>query len=168
MAKRGRADASSERDRERTEEKVCASCGRRMQWRAKWANSWSEVKYCSDACRRRGVSAEDERLEAAILELLAQHPRGTTVNPADAAAPAGAATPAGTAADAGAAHVPDTAHPAEAANPGGARAHPDPEAVRRAARRLVQRGLVEMVQRGRVVDPSTARGEIGVRATRGR
>ncbi|MFM7900029.1 MAG: DUF2256 domain-containing protein, partial [Actinomycetota bacterium] len=33
-------------------EKTCARCGRTMQWRAKWARNWEQVKYCSDACRR--------------------------------------------------------------------------------------------------------------------
>lgn len=39
------------------------------------------------------------------------------------------------------------------------------EAVRRAVRRLAARGEVEVVQAGRVVDPSHARGTIGVRLT---
>jgi hypothetical protein len=33
--------------------KPCATCGRPMTWRKKWARNWDEVKYCSDACRRR-------------------------------------------------------------------------------------------------------------------
>lgn len=33
--------------------KTCASCGRPMVWRRAWAKVWDEVKYCSDACRRR-------------------------------------------------------------------------------------------------------------------
>lgn len=37
------------------------------------------------------------------------------------------------------------------------------EAVRRAVRRLAARGEVEVVQSGRVVDPSHARGPFGVR-----
>jgi hypothetical protein len=40
------------------------------------------------------------------------------------------------------------------------------EPARRAARRLVARGEVEITQRSRVVDPSTARGPIRVRRTR--
>jgi hypothetical protein len=34
--------------------KPCATCGRPMTWRKRWAKNWDEVKYCSDACRRRG------------------------------------------------------------------------------------------------------------------
>ena len=38
------------------------------------------------------------------------------------------------------------------------------EPARRAARRLVAAGVAELVQGGRVVDPSTARGDVRVRA----
>ena len=41
------------------------------------------------------------------------------------------------------------------------------EPVREAARRLAARGEVEVVQRGRVVDPSTARGPIRLRRVEG-
>lgn len=33
--------------------KPCQACGRPMSWRKRWARSWDEVRYCSDACRRR-------------------------------------------------------------------------------------------------------------------
>jgi hypothetical protein len=33
--------------------KPCAVCGRPMSWRRAWAKNWDEVRYCSDACRRR-------------------------------------------------------------------------------------------------------------------
>lgn len=33
--------------------KICATCSRPFTWRRKWARSWDEVKYCSEACRRR-------------------------------------------------------------------------------------------------------------------
>lgn len=32
--------------------KICEACGRPMTWRRRWARTWEEVKYCSDACRR--------------------------------------------------------------------------------------------------------------------
>ncbi|MCE2881994.1 MAG: DUF2256 domain-containing protein [Planctomycetaceae bacterium] len=35
--------------------KVCASCHRPFEWRRKWKRDWAQVKYCSDACRRRGA-----------------------------------------------------------------------------------------------------------------
>ena len=50
-------------------EKVCERCGRTMQWRAKWARNWNEVKYCSDACRKQHLTAVDTALEDAILQL---------------------------------------------------------------------------------------------------
>ena len=54
-------------------EKICASCGRRIEWRAKWERDWDQVRFCSAACRRRGVTAEDRRLEEVTLALLARH-----------------------------------------------------------------------------------------------
>ena len=33
--------------------KSCAACARPMQWRRAWAKTWREVRYCSDACRKR-------------------------------------------------------------------------------------------------------------------
>lgn len=33
--------------------KVCVVCQRPFTWRKKWAKVWDEVRYCSDACRRR-------------------------------------------------------------------------------------------------------------------
>lgn len=38
--------------------KVCAACGRPFAWRKKWAAVWDEVRYCSDACRKRRTAAE--------------------------------------------------------------------------------------------------------------
>ncbi|MFL9896239.1 DUF2256 domain-containing protein [Paraburkholderia sp. RL17-381-BIF-C] len=32
--------------------KLCVVCGLPMSWRRRWARNWSDVKYCSDACRR--------------------------------------------------------------------------------------------------------------------
>jgi hypothetical protein len=39
--------------------KPCAACGRPMTWRKAWARHWDEVRYCSDACRRRRAPAAD-------------------------------------------------------------------------------------------------------------
>lgn len=33
--------------------KPCAVCGRPMVWRRAWAKNWDEVRYCSEACRKR-------------------------------------------------------------------------------------------------------------------
>ncbi|MFY8001170.1 MAG: DUF2256 domain-containing protein [Candidatus Kapaibacteriota bacterium] len=33
--------------------KICATCSRPFVWRKKWAKNWDDVRYCSDACRRK-------------------------------------------------------------------------------------------------------------------
>lgn len=33
--------------------KPCVACGRPMSWRKAWARNWTEVRYCSEACRKR-------------------------------------------------------------------------------------------------------------------
>ena len=33
--------------------KVCVVCQRPFTWRKAWSKVWDEVRYCSDACRRR-------------------------------------------------------------------------------------------------------------------
>lgn len=37
-------------------EKLCVVCGRPFQWRKRWEKVWDEVRYCSEACRRRRSS----------------------------------------------------------------------------------------------------------------
>jgi hypothetical protein len=117
--------------------KTCASCGREMQWRAKWAKNWDEVRYCSDACRRRGIRPVDTRLSETILELLNARAAGATICPSEAARAVG-----------------------------GDEWRDLMEPARRAARRLVADGEVEITQRGTVVDPSTAKGPIRIRRAR--
>lgn len=117
------------------EPKTCASCGRTIEWRRKWARSWDEVRYCSDACRRHKVTGTDRALEASILDLLAARRGGATICPSEAARAVG-----------GEDDWRDLMEPA-----------------RRAARRLVAAGEVEVTQQGKVVDPSTARGPIRIR-----
>jgi len=116
------------------EPKTCASCGRTIEWRKKWARSWDDVKYCSDACRRHKVTDTDLALEASIRSLLASRKGGATICPSEAAR------------EVGGEDWRDLMEPA-----------------RRAARRLVAAGEVEVTQGGKVVDPSTAKGPIRVR-----
>ena len=125
-------------------DKVCRSCGRRIEWRAAWARNWDEVAYCSDACRARKVRPVDRELEESIRRLLAARAATATICPSEAAR-------------------------AVAAQRGDAsddawRALMEP--ARRAARRLVAAGEVEITQGGRAVDPSTAKGPIRIRRTR--
>ncbi len=116
--------------------KTCAICGRRVEWRRKWARDWEAVKYCSDRCRGAGLTPLDESLEQAILALLAERGGGGTICPSEASR--------------------------RVSDPDGDwRGLMQP--ARNAARRLVGRGLVEILQRGRVVDGSTAKGPIRLR-----
>ncbi|MBM9476478.1 DUF2256 and DUF3253 domain-containing protein [Nakamurella flavida] len=116
-------------------EKTCVACGRRIEWRKKWERDWANVRYCSDACRRRGVSTVDQQLETAIIEML--DARTGTICPSEAA---------------------------RAVDAEGWRDLMEP--ARRAARRLVDAGQVEITQGGHVVDPSTAKGPIRIRRVR--
>lgn len=83
----------------------------------------------------RAPSDTDRRLEESIRCLLAQRAAGATICPSDAARAVG-----------GDGDWRDLMEPA-----------------RRAARRLVDAGEVEITQGGLVVDPSTARGPIRIR-----
>ncbi|RLS70264.1 MAG: DUF2256 domain-containing protein [Planctomycetota bacterium] len=38
--------------------KICPTCNRPFSWRKKWAKVWDQVKYCSDACRKRREAAQ--------------------------------------------------------------------------------------------------------------
>ena len=115
-------------------EKTCASCGRRIEWRKKWADDWDQVRFCSDACRKRKVTKVDAELESKILELLGQRASTATICPSDAA---------------------------RAVRPDDWRDLMEP--ARRAARRLVAGGVVTITQGGKPVDPSTAKGPIRIR-----
>ena len=117
--------------------KSCARCGRTMQWRAKWARNWESVKYCSDACRRARGDSNDEPLERAILQLLDSRAKDSSICPSEAARVVS-----------------------------GEQWRALMEPARMAARRLVERGLVEITQGGRVVDPSRAKGPIRIRRAR--
>ncbi len=121
------------------EPKTCVACGRAIEWRKKWERDWDQVRYCSSACRRHGVTDVDRRLESAIGELLDARRGGATICPSEAARAVG--------------------------GDDGEAWRPWMEPARRAARRLVARGEVEITQGGRVVDPSTAKGAIRIRRT---
>ncbi len=47
-------DAGFKGNKQSLPAKPCVACGRPMTWRKRWEKNWDEVKYCSDACRRRG------------------------------------------------------------------------------------------------------------------
>lgn len=123
--------------REDVPTKVCETCGRTFSWRKKWERSWDQVRYCSDQCRREKPGTLDAQLERAILDLLESRGRGSSICPSEAAR---------------AVRAEDW--------------QPLMERTRRAARRLVRQGLVEITQSGAVVDPDGFRGPIRVKARR--
>lgn len=124
-------------DRTALPSKPCLVCGRTITWRKKWERDWDSVRYCSDACRRTGVSNTDRELETTILALLEARAHDATICPSDAARAVGGDT------------WRDLMEPARAA-----------------ARRLVTAGEVVITQGGTVVDPSTAKGPIRIRRVR--
>jgi hypothetical protein len=125
-------------DRAQLPSKPCESCGRTIEWRKKWERVWDDVRYCSDACRRSRPNDTDRALEVAIIDLLERRAGGATICPSDAAKAVG-----GTLAEA---DWRDLMEP-----------------TRRAARRLVAAGVLDITQGGQVVDPSTAKGPIRLR-----
>ena len=38
-------------------QKICASCNRPFTWRKKWERDWENLRYCSDACRKKRKSS---------------------------------------------------------------------------------------------------------------
>ncbi len=117
--------------------KTCVVCGRTITWRKKWEKDWEQVRYCSERCRRNKAPAAQGAIEQRILEMLYARAHDATMCPSEVAR-------------------------AE----GGEDWRDRMEPVREAARRLVARGEVEIVQGGRVVDPSTAKGPIRLRRPR--
>lgn len=115
------------------ETKICASCGREMEWRKAWAKNWDSVKYCSAACRKRRIRPVDTALEDAIVALLDQRAASATICPSEAAR-----------------------------SVGGDDWRELMEPARAAARRLQAAEKVTILQGGRPVDPSRARGSIRI------
>ena len=112
----------------------CAACGRTITWRKKWERDWESVRWCSDGCRRAGLSPTDVALERTVLELLDARAATATICPSEAARTVG-----------------------------GEQWRALMEPARAAARRLVARGEVVITQGGAVVDPSTTKGPVRVR-----
>lgn len=117
--------------------RTCVVCGRTITWRKAWERDWDQVRYCSDGCRRRGVTDTDRALEARIRADLAARARTSSICPSEVAREVG-----------------------------GEKWRELMEPARMAARRLVAAGEVEITQGGRVVDPSAAKGPIRIRVAR--
>jgi hypothetical protein len=41
--------------------KTCATCARPFSWRKTWARDWDNVRYCSDACRKKPRPATPDK-----------------------------------------------------------------------------------------------------------
>ena len=108
-----------------------------MEWRKAWEATWDSRRYCSERCRRRRLRPEDTALEMLIVELLHARAHGATICPSEVARQV-------------------DAHAWRELM----------ELTRSAARRLAARGTVEILQGGRTVDPSVARGPIRLRLAR--
>ena len=115
--------------------KTCRVCGREFQWRKKWQNSWDQVKYCSRACRKAGVTEIDIKLEKVIMDILHSGKAGTSICPSQAARKLAGKDDEGV-------------------------WRPLMEPSRRAARRLAHRCRIRITQGGKEVNPSTFKGPI--------
>lgn len=116
-------------------DKICQTCGRAITWRKKWEKDWEEVRYCSTRCRKSKPSSLDQQLEQTILTLLEDRSAHATICPSEAAR---------------------LVYPAN-------QWQDEMERTRQAARRLVARGKIDILQKGKIVDPSTAKGPIRLR-----
>ena len=108
--------------------KICIVCGCEIQWRKKWQDNWQRVKYCSRACRKAGLRDIDIKLETVIMDLLRSGKPGASICPSQAAR-------------------------AVVGNENERQWRPLMEPARRAARRLVHKGKISIMQGGKVVDP---------------
>lgn len=116
-------------------EKTCSVCGRKMEWRSRWAKNWEQIKYCSDQCRKAKRS-DHSNIENQILELLNKRSAQSTICPSE------------------------VLPPDEKQN------STEMERVRQAARRLCHQGKLQILQKGKVVDPADFRGPIRLRLIR--
>lgn len=117
--------------------KTCKVCGRSFCWRRKWTRNWDAVRYCSAACRRRGLKALDRQIEAVIMSLLAGHAHGVSLCELERLLETGAAGSAGLRGP-----------------------------VRMAVRRLCHAGAIELLQSGHKLGPDEVRGDVRLHAVR--
>lgn len=114
--------------------KHCKVCGRKFFWQKRWEKDWTEIKVCSQKCRRQKVQQVDLALEAAILELIAQrneHGSSGSICPSEAAR-----------------------------RVCGDDWQNMMERTRQAARRLANAGKIMVMQGNKPVDPSDVKGPI--------
>ena len=117
--------------------KPCSVCGRTITWRKAWERDWDSVRWCSDNCRKHGLTQVDLKLQDTLEALLSARAVTASVCPSEAAR------------EVGGEDWRDLMEPA-----------------RMAARRLVAAGTAQITQGGQVIDPSHAKGPIRVRRPR--
>ena len=49
------------------EDRFCRRCGRRIEWRRKWAADWERIAYCGEKCRRHKLGRRDREIERALM-----------------------------------------------------------------------------------------------------
>ncbi|MBC7467264.1 MAG: DUF2256 and DUF3253 domain-containing protein [Bdellovibrio sp.] len=117
-------------------EKICELCGRSFEYRKKWEKNWDQVKFCSDRCRAQSKGASQKRItefKIKIVDLLQLRSTGKTICPSEILQD-------------------DEKQDVKVM-----------EMVRQAARLLVSEGVIEILQKSKVVDPSDFRGPIRLR-----
>ena len=114
--------------------KICASCGRVFGYQKRWERTWESVRYCSASCRQDKFEKRDKEIEESILQLLSSQPKQQSSDLSE---------------------IETTFDTKNFKN--------FKERSRRAARRLVAQGKIDILQKGRVVDASTAKGPIEVK-----
>jgi hypothetical protein len=110
--------------------KICTSCGRIIEYRKKWEKNWTEIKYCSDECRRNKNKFD---YREAILNLLRERGPLKTITPSEV--------------------LPEKFQQDKNML----------EHVRRSARLLANENKIELIQNGKVVDPTSFKGPVSLR-----
>ena len=115
--------------------KTCIVCGREIQWRKKWQDNWHQIKYCSRACCKAGLTDVDINLEKVIVRLSRSPKSGASICPSQAAR--------------------------ELVGDDDERQWRSlMEPARRAARRLVHQGKISIMQGEKIVSPSKFKGPV--------
>lgn len=122
-----------------SESKTCAACGRPFSWRRKWAEHWSEVKFCSRRCRGLKVRRVDREIETLLLTALRSESSPASIDPAKTIR-------------AQRSDLPDV--------------QSSIERIHRAVRRLAERGDIELILHNRLISPGELRAGVRIRPPR--
>ena len=56
--------------KEQLPSKICIICKRPFNWRKKWSKVWNEVKYCSNACKKKKLIQVRQKVTNFMVENL--------------------------------------------------------------------------------------------------